>query len=78
MVRTEEQTERRILEILAKRGELNIKKIAKLAKMSSSTAAKYLMILEKAGKVTLREEKPYKEWRIVSKNAKNATIFKEA
>ena len=63
--------------VLEKHGELHTKKIARLTNMSSSTAAKYLMGLEKAGKISLREEKPYKKWRVLSKGAKDSASYEE-
>ncbi len=72
-----EESERRILAVLEKHGELHTKKIAQHARMSPSTAAKYLMGLQKVGKVSLREEKPYKKWRALSKGLKNVANIKE-
>lgn len=34
------------------------------AKLSSSTAAKYLGLLEKDGKVAMREQRPFKFWKL--------------
>lgn len=44
--------------------ELYTKKVAELSSLSSSTVAKYLGILEKEGKVKMREQKPYKFWKL--------------
>jgi Mn-dependent DtxR family transcriptional regulator len=77
MVVTEEESEKRILDVLEKHGELNTKQVARFAKMSPNTAAKYLMALHKADKVALREEKPYKKWRTVSRN-KDTKRFMES
>lgn len=56
----------RILEVLRKHGnkELYTKKVAELAKLSPSTTAKYLSLLEKDGEVTMREQKPFKFWKL--------------
>jgi len=72
-----EGAERKIMGVLEKHGELHTKKIAHLMSTSPSTAAKYLMGLQKAGKISLREEKPYKKWRVLSKGTKNSASYKE-
>ena len=57
------EPEKAILEVLQHhKKELSTKEVAKLAKLSPSTAAKYLGLLEKDGKVTMREQKPFKFW----------------
>jgi len=58
--------EKTILEVLRqhKNKELCTKEVAKLAKLSSSTAAKYLGLLEKDEKVAMREQKPFKFWKL--------------
>lgn len=58
----------RILEVLKKNGEMHTKKVAELAKMSASVASKYLGLLEKDGKVTLREQKPFRFWKLKEKS----------
>ncbi len=56
--------EEKILEVLRQHEgmELYTKKVAELAKLSPSTAAKYLGLLERDEKVIVREQKPYKYW----------------
>jgi DNA-binding transcriptional ArsR family regulator len=44
--------------------EFYTKKIAELAKLSPSTTAKYLSLLERDGKVALREQRPFKFWKL--------------
>jgi DNA-binding transcriptional ArsR family regulator len=62
---TENNPEDRILEALKLHpDEMSTKQVAKLAKMSPSVASKYLGLLEKDGKVTSREQKPYKFWKL--------------
>lgn len=58
--------EEKILKVLGQYEgkELYIKEVARLAKLSPSTATKYLGLLEKDGKVVLREQKPFKFWKI--------------
>ena len=64
----ERQPEKEILSVLRKHGELHTKKVAELAKMAPSTAAKYLGLLEKDGKVFKREQRPFKFWRAKEKS----------
>lgn len=60
----------RIIEVLRTHSaqELYTKKIAELAKLSPSTTAKYLSLLEKDGQVIMREQKPFKFWRLKPKS----------
>jgi DeoR/GlpR family transcriptional regulator of sugar metabolism len=58
----------RILEVLKKNGEVHTKKVAELSKMSASVASKYLGLLEKDGKVVLREQKPFRFWKLKEKS----------
>lgn len=55
---------RKILKVLQDHSgkELYTKKVAELANLSSSTTAKYLGLLEKEGKVSMRAQKPFKFW----------------
>ena len=63
---SETESENKILEVLRrhKGKELCTKEVAKLAKLSPSTTAKYLSLLEKDGKVVMREQKPFKFWKL--------------
>lgn len=61
--------EDKILELLRKNKEqgkddLYTTEIAKQLAIASSTATKYLAILEAKGKVICKEKKPYKYWKI--------------
>jgi len=62
----------KILGVLRKHSndELYTKKVAELAKLSPSTTAKYLGLLEKDGEVVMREQKPFKFWRLKDKKEK--------
>lgn len=61
-----EPDEEKILEVLRqhKGKELYTKKVAELAKLSPSTTAKYLGLLERDGRVTVREQRPFKFWKL--------------
>ncbi len=61
-------TENRILQVLKQNGEMHTKKVAELAKIAPSVASKYLGFLEKEGKITLREQKPFKFWKVKEKS----------
>lgn len=63
---SETDPEKKIFEVFRqhKSKELCIKEVAKLAKLSSSTTVKYLGLLEKDGKVTVREQRPFKFWKL--------------
>jgi response regulator of citrate/malate metabolism len=62
----ETDPERKILQALRQHtsNELCTKEVAKLAKLSSSTTVKYLGLLEKDGKVVMREQRPFKFWKL--------------
>lgn len=64
-----EQVEK-ILEALRKNvgNELYTKEVAELARLSPSTTAKYLGLLEKDGIVSVREQKPFKFWKLKEKS----------
>lgn len=66
---SETEQGKRILGVFRKHGgnELYTKKVAELAKLSPSTTAKYLSLLEKDGEVVMREQKPFKFWRLKAK-----------
>jgi predicted ArsR family transcriptional regulator len=64
--------EGKILEVLKQNGELHTKKVAELAKMAPSVASKYLGFLEKDDKVTLREQRPFKFWKLKEKAKKES------
>lgn len=63
---SETEPEEKILEVLRQHEgkELYTKEVAELAKLSPSTTAKYLGLLEKDGKVTVRKQKPFKFWKL--------------
>ena len=60
----ETEPEEKILKVLQQHEgkELYTKEVAEQARLSPSTAAKYLGLLEKDEKVVLREQKPFKFW----------------
>jgi response regulator of citrate/malate metabolism len=62
----ETEPEGKILKVLRqhKNEELSTKKVAELAEFSPSTAAKYLGLLERDGKAVMREQKPFKFWKL--------------
>ena len=62
------KTEEKIFSILVEQGEMHTKKVAELAKITPSVASKYLGFLEKEGKIILREQKPFKFWRVKEKS----------
>jgi len=62
------KTEEKIFSILVEQGEIHTKKVAELAKITPSVASKYLGFLEKEGKIILREQKPFKFWRVKEKS----------
>lgn len=66
---SENEQGKKILGVLRKHGgnELYTTKVAELAKLSPSTTAKYLSLLEKDGEVVMREQKPFKFWRLKAK-----------
>jgi len=55
---------KKILKVLQDHSEENLytKRVAELANLSPSTTAKYLGLLEKEGKVSMREQRPFKFW----------------
>lgn len=65
----ESEQQEKIIEVLRRHSgrELHTKRIAELAKLSSSTTAKYLGLLEKDGVVAKREQRPFKFWRLTQK-----------
>jgi predicted transcriptional regulator len=62
------KTEEKNFSILVEQGEMHTKKVAELAKITPSVASKYLGFLEKEGKIILREQKPFKFWRVKEKS----------
>ncbi len=61
------ETEDKIFQVLKQNGEMHTKKVAEVVKVAPSVAAKYLGFLEKEGKITLREQKPFKFWKVKEK-----------
>lgn len=66
---SETEAGKRILEVLREHGDQGLftRKVAELSNLSPSTAAKYLYLLEKEGKVIMREQKPFKFWMLKAK-----------
>jgi len=59
-----ENVKEKILEVLQNYEEMFTSEIAKKLKISTTTASKYLGILEAEGKVECHVRTPYKYWRI--------------
>ena len=63
---SENEQTKKILEALRRNTgrELFTKEVAELAHLSPSTAAKYLSLLEKDRVVSMREQRPFKFWKL--------------
>jgi len=61
---SESELKQKILKLLKEKGEAYTKEIAKAISISTTTASKYLNILEAEGRVEKRIQKPYTYWRI--------------
>jgi len=66
-----EKVKEKILELLQNCEEMFTSEIAKKLKISTTTASKYLGILEAEGKIECHTVTPYKYWRIKKDNKRN-------
>ena len=67
------ETEDDIIKLLQKRGEMFTAEIAKGLNISSTTASKYLGILEAKGKVEQYKKTPYIFWKVIYKGENDGT-----